>query len=311
MASGDPLLHYPESVSVHVQLETADGQVHYLFPGDIIGRMAGAAVVIADPRVSEAHAMVSLRGGALHLLTLRGRFAVDGRTPSSVELVVGQRIELARDLAVKVVGIHLPEEVLALQLGDEVPMPLAGVTSVVRVGPRTMLVQRYEADALAVIWSQDGRWWWRASGGEPALLDDAGFEAHGVEVRCTQVRVGKLDNRATRQLGGVAAPLRICCHFDTVQLHREGQPPVSVSGIGARIISELVSYGTPVEWHTLATVIWGERAPHRLRRNLDQALLRLRKKLEAARIRPDLVRTDGGGKLELQLRDGDEVEDLG
>lgn len=40
-------------------------------PGDLIGRLPGAALQIADPRVSEAHAMVSLRAGELVLLALR------------------------------------------------------------------------------------------------------------------------------------------------------------------------------------------------------------------------------------------------
>ena len=44
-----------------------DGQRHRVPHGGVIGRLSGAALVLRDPRVSEAHAMVSLRGGALHL----------------------------------------------------------------------------------------------------------------------------------------------------------------------------------------------------------------------------------------------------
>lgn len=39
-----------------------------LGPGDRIGRLASAALTIDDARVSEAHAMISLRGGELRLL---------------------------------------------------------------------------------------------------------------------------------------------------------------------------------------------------------------------------------------------------
>jgi pSer/pThr/pTyr-binding forkhead associated (FHA) protein len=45
-----------------VRLRLPDGSTTTLAPGDIIGRMASAALVLDDGRVSEAHAMVSLRG---------------------------------------------------------------------------------------------------------------------------------------------------------------------------------------------------------------------------------------------------------
>ena len=297
-------------MQAEVQLETQDGRVHAVPAGGIIGRLAGAALVLPDPRVSEAHAMVSLRGGALHLLTLRGRFAAGGRTPSSIELTVGQRIEFARGLWVDVRAVVLPDRVRAVRLEGGEALPLAGVTSLVRAAGGC-LVQRYEADALAVIWSQDGSWWWRPAHGVAAPLPDAGFAVAGLRVQCLDVRVQRLGADATRQHGAVAAPLRLVCHYDSVQIHREGQPPVTIPGNGARIISELVALGAPVEWQTLAGEIWGEAPGHRLRRNLDQTLLRLRRKLEAGRIRTDLVRSDGSGKLELVLVDGDEVEDRG
>ena len=40
--------------------------------------MWSAALHLDDPRVSEAHAMVSIRGSELKLLALRGRFQIDG-----------------------------------------------------------------------------------------------------------------------------------------------------------------------------------------------------------------------------------------
>ncbi len=49
-----------------------------------------------DPRISEAHALLSLRGGALHLLSLRRMIAVDGKPVSGVELRRGLVVALAR-----------------------------------------------------------------------------------------------------------------------------------------------------------------------------------------------------------------------
>lgn len=62
-----------------VHLASADGQIHVLGHGDLIGRLWSAALCLSDPRVSEAHAMVSLREGQLRLLALRGLFAIDGK----------------------------------------------------------------------------------------------------------------------------------------------------------------------------------------------------------------------------------------
>ncbi len=53
-----------------------DGRSELLGPGDIIGRMPTATLTINDPHVSEAHALVSLRGSELKLPGLRGRSSV-------------------------------------------------------------------------------------------------------------------------------------------------------------------------------------------------------------------------------------------
>ena len=86
-----------------VTLRTADGELHQLGHGDLIGRLWSAALPLSSPHVSEAHAMVSLRGGHLHLLSLRGLFALRGKPIKDLVLAVGQRISFARDVHVEVV----------------------------------------------------------------------------------------------------------------------------------------------------------------------------------------------------------------
>src|SRR5690606_9907840 len=66
--------------------------------GGFIGRSPFATLHLDDPRVSEAHALVSLRHGSLYLLALRRRFAVDGRPADELRLAEGQLIELAPEL---------------------------------------------------------------------------------------------------------------------------------------------------------------------------------------------------------------------
>ena len=72
-----------------------DGTTAALGHGDVIGRLESAALHLSDPRISEAHAMVSLRGGALKLVALRGRLVVDGAALRDVELVPGLVVQLA------------------------------------------------------------------------------------------------------------------------------------------------------------------------------------------------------------------------
>ncbi len=63
-----------------VRIRTPDGTVHDVPHGGIVGRLGIASLPLHDPRISEAHALVSLRGGVLRLLALRGRFAVGNRS---------------------------------------------------------------------------------------------------------------------------------------------------------------------------------------------------------------------------------------
>jgi hypothetical protein len=44
---------------------------------------------------------------------------------------------------------------------------------------------------------------------------------------------------------------------------------VVLSGVLARLFSELAVIGGPVEWETLATEVWGIDERYRLRRKLD------------------------------------------
>ncbi len=103
-----------------------DGLLHELGPGDIIGRLSTASLLVDDARVSEAHAMVSLRGGELKLLALRALFAIDGKPLRELTLTEGQRIELARDLALEVEEVVLPTEVLVLDMPGLGRQPLPG-----------------------------------------------------------------------------------------------------------------------------------------------------------------------------------------
>ncbi len=286
-----------------------DGILHSLHHGSLIGRIGTADLVLDDVRISEAHAMVSIRGGQLHLLSLRGRFAVAGKPVSSLVLQEGQQIWFARDLALEVVALSLPEHVMALE-SDAFPRLILSQTVAVMGGPTPRALSGYRPDADALFWNRDDQW-------HVQLQDEAArpvgpgdrVDVQGLEVQVVRVGLERAGGAATHLSGGISGQLRIVAAWDSVQIHQDGQLAVVLSGVLARLFSELAIIGGPVEWETLATEVWGTDERYRLRRKLDQSILRLRRKLEASLVRNDLVHSDGKGLLELLLQEGDLVED--
>jgi hypothetical protein len=293
----------------YVRLRLPDGSSSELGHGDLIGRLWSAALSISDARVSEAHAMVSLRGQELLLLPLRGRFAVDGQRLSSLILAAGQRVTLADGLDLFVEEVSLPAAVFAVE-GDGLPrVVVSGVCSLL-TRPRPELVPRLVPDAPAHLWG-DGEGWCLTMNGEtrPLQVGDT-WELDGRRFRAVGLSLDTARGTVTRLDGSVARPLRIVAQFDTVHIHSEGGGALALSGLAARLISEVVAFDGPVAWEVLAGELWpDEDDPHLLRHKLDVTLSRLRSRLRDARVRPDLVRSDGFGKVELFLLDGDAVED--
>src|SRR6185369_975023 len=118
-----------------------------------VGRSTGAALQLDDGRVSEAHAMVSLREGQLQLIPLRGGLAVGGEPVSHVVLRPGVLLDLALGVRLEVVEVLLPEEVLGVE-GEGLPrqmLPSVASLLVDRQGLR--LASGWREDAAAQLWS--------------------------------------------------------------------------------------------------------------------------------------------------------------
>lgn len=287
-----------------------------LGPGDIIGRTWSAALRLDDPQISEAHALVSLRGSALKLLALRGRFSLDGvqSVPlSELELAVGQRIRLAPDLALEVLDVQVPREVLALE-GDGLPRQVLGGVCSLKLAPRPTIVPGFAADADAVFWNDGTEWSVRIA----QIADDRPLvpgdtleiaRADGTPCRFDAVAVPLDGVTQTRAWQALEAPLVLVVRYDTVHIHRE-LASLALDGISARILSELATIALPVSWQAVAHEVWPDEDDLvALRRKWDTSLARLRKKLRESRIRQDLVRADGNGNFEIFLRANDRVED--
>ena len=104
-------------------------------------------------------------------------------------------------------------------------------------------------------------------------------------------------------------PLVIEARYDVVNIRRGQLPPVTLVGKPARIVCELVLLGGAADWDVLASEVWDDTDRDSLRRKFDVSMVRLRQKLRASRLRPDLVRPLGTGVVELVLHPRDQVID--
>jgi len=290
-------------------IRTADGAEHALLHGDFIGRLTTATLHIPDPRVSEAHALVSLRGADLKLLALRGVFAIDGRRRAEVALKAGLRVELADGLFLDVIQVELPGAVLGLEGQGLARQVLPGACSLVR-DPRPSLQAGYVVSSVARIWNDADGWWVARVDTEPTpFVAGSTIEVDGKVFTAVAIPLHQAGSMTTRQ-GSLARTLTIIANFDTVHIHPDGLPPVILNGVLARLVSELVALDGPASWHVVAELVWpGALDRNQLRRRLDVGLFRLRAKLREGGVRPDLVKPDGTGGLELIIGPDDRVED--
>lgn len=295
-----------------VRFRLDDGDIRELGPGDIIGRSWSSTLCLADPGISEAHALVSLRGASLKLLALRGRFAVDDRTVSEIELVAGLRVRLTREIGFEVIEVQLPDEVLALE-AEGFPRQILEGTCSLRAKPRPELVPGFHPDADASLWSDGVDWMLRLGStrdDDRPLVPGDTFEVAGLTFKAVGVALGNAGYPTTAAFLAVGSPLHLIVRYDTVHIHREIEPSLALDGISARILSELAVIKLPIAWEALAKEIWPDDSDLvSLRRKWDTSVARLRRKLRDARIRPNLIRADGTGNVEIYLMREDQVDD--
>lgn len=279
-----------------------------LGPGDLIGRAWSAHLRIDDPEVSEAHALVSLRGEALWLLALRRRLRVDGAVVDAVALRPGLEVALSPSVVLVVESVRLPDAVLGLE-GPGLPLQtLPGACGLV-FDPHPRLAPGAPGGAAAHLWPVEDGWRLRPLGGAPRSLSGGEvFEAGGRRWRAVAISLDQAGGDRTR--AAADAPLLIVSHFDTVHILRDDQERLVLTGQMARVVAELISVGQPLAWDALAQPLWqhiGDRDV--LRRRWDGLLARLRARLEAGGLPRDLVSSTRIGLVELRLGTADRVDD--
>lgn len=290
-----------------VTLRASTGTVATLAPGDFVGRMWSAGLFLDDPRISEAHALVSLRGDRLELLALRGTLSCDGMPANRVRLTVGRRVGLVDGLFVDVVDVVHPTTSLAVQgLPSGEVLLHADVHSLL---PDGTLIPRFEPTATAWMWNTQDGWRFRSDGGAAQEFDPGWTDTvAGYTLALTEVQLAPPSIEDTLRHG--EEPLHIVVRYDTVHMHvAEGQSLVFV-GLMARLITELALVGSPVRWDVIADLLWPEeRDRMALRIRWDKTVHKIRERLRRAGQRVDLIRPDGRGNFELLLLPGDRLED--
>ncbi len=305
------MLAWPPVSAPFVRVRCLD-RVHDLGPGDVIGRGRTSALPIDDGRISEAHALVSLRGGELKLLALRGRFALDNRPIAETVLVVGQVITLAPGVDLRVEQVGLPSLALAVRTPHLSSTTLVGVCSLA-TADATRLVPGFRRDAAAQIWNQEADWRIRV-GEQPPRPLDAGdrIDLGGVPLEAHSIRLQEAGANATELDARTCRSLHIITRHDTVTIERSDGHLMHLSGISARILSELAEMSGPAGWDVVAAEVWTEGYERTvLRRKWDVAVARLRKRLRDGGVPPEIVVADGTGNVELVVSSTDRVEARG
>ncbi len=285
-----------------------DGQCYELGPGDFIGRSDQASLCTEDPRVSEAHAMVSLRGAHLCLLALRGRFRVNGKVEGEVVLREGLIVELAPGLRMHCSGVVLPTKLPGLRIPSLPDFVLASTTAVF-LEPTPRVQRGYDASADAMFWPVGPRWFAMVHGQRRQSIDvGETIDVRGTAIDVVTMSVGHAAQARTRR--SLRAPLRFHPEAKRVRITTEGAGELSIGGVPGRILATLVTHGAAMHWQELVDEVWqGERAfESALRKRFDVGLARLRRKLQPLLAEgEELVVLDGAGALSLALGPDDSV----
>lgn len=183
---------YRWAVRAYVTVRTPDGQCVELNPEAVIGRMASARLRLNDPSVSEAHALVSLRGTQLKLLSLRGRFTIDGAPMAEATLSRGQIIELGPRVRLEVLEVSVPPHVHAIRAEG---LPLRALPPVASITAHGGLEPGFSGDAAAILWLDGEVVWLRRPQCEDERLHvGEAFDAAGQTFVLERMQVGEAES---------------------------------------------------------------------------------------------------------------------
>ncbi len=212
------------------------------------GTPPGASPTRASPKPTRWSACA----GALSSCSRCAAASLSKTAPSTrSSLRVGLAIWLTNDLRIEVASVSLPAEVLALE-GDGLASHILSNVCSLRVEPRPTLLPGLVPEADATLW-HDGLGWVIRVLQDPADSDfvaDPGssldlplvagdsFQVAGRTFRATSVALELAGHLTTVAVGSVQSPLKLILRYDNAHIHREGDQPLALGGISARILSE-------------------------------------------------------------------------
>lgn len=262
------------------------------FPGDIVGRLVGAAVRVAQPGVSEAHALVTLRDAELWLLPLRGQLVVDEAEVGEVRLCAGVEVTLARGVVLRVIRSAKPEDVLGLEVEGRPRVALQGPEwSLLRDGA---IVPRALPRAVAHFFVSADGCLCRGSGQEQEVVEGWVDQLGGWTVRAVSIPLRDASVEPTFR----GPPWRIVSMDGEVEVRPAGQRTarLTLRGVRALLVQVLGWRGEPTSWQEASSQVWrSERDEGKRLQNWWKQVKELRKQCAAADVPMDLITSDGRG----------------
>jgi len=286
------------------------GRQETLYPGDTIGRSPRADLVVNHPSVSELHAMVSLRRGALRALALRGLVASSHGEPSrQASLKLRGCIRLCGSpVQLHIIDIQQPASIAVLEIARQAH-PL--VEDRYAIGPEGELsVSRSGVTELTTVYSTNETWYVSGEGVERELRPDrpVAVGRHRLTLRWSE----DAGVAGTSALGRELPSLRVRANLSVVEILQyahQGTTRCSLTGKSALLVHALVSQNQPSHWTEIAPDVFDETTYDTdLYKLWTKQLGRLRARLLRSGIRrPQLILT-GNGMVSIQRLPGDVFE---
>jgi len=299
--------------SPSVLFSTSDGRATRVFPSGILGRMSSAALRVVGPGISEAHALISLRGAHLWCLALRGKVqwrtepGVPLQSASELMLEPGMEIVLGETVVLMVEDVVLPDMVHAIVGLPGGARPLLTGQASLTIEPTVSLDDDLSPDAALWVWMDGQEWMVQVPGEAPrsVSLGDVIWEGPPTLRLGTASLAGQGTANTHGELG---LPLVIEAWREQTIIRAPGGRPVVLSGKAAAIVRELVLYRVPTHWREVAEQVWAD-ADVDLRANFDRNRKRVAARLKSAGLRHDLLGTRGDGHYFLKLGPQDRLLD--
>ena len=269
--------------------------------GDIIGRMELAALPIEDARISEAHAMISLREGELRLLALRGRFRVRGELCAQIALAPGLEIELAQGISLIIHEVHLPDEVLGIEIPGLSRMALPQ-TMTLFAGSPPSIRPGYDSSGDAIFWTLDGDHRVTLPDQQTKQLQTGDkLQIKDLQVQIVSIPVNYASR--TKTIPFHASSLKLEVLENSVRIVQDETSSALISGLPGKILGALLLHGPTMTWEQIVEFVWpGDCSLElALRRRFDCNLARLRARLQRLGMPAQMIRMSGTGLVTLEL----------